>query len=130
MRLLSEARPALPLPSPPSPFPYFFPTRAGTSPGRLPAVPGLLDVSGRGPEPRGRGREDAGAPPLRAGVQRGQVFRYLPANTGKSTRAVPRTGLGRPGKAAAAREPAGQPPTDTEPGRGRALPALPSELPA
>lgn len=80
---------------------------------------GLLDVSDHGPEPRGR----AGRAP---GIS------LLASRPGETPQRGPKDGVTvlrerqRP-----PRHPAGQPPADPQPGRGRALPALPGPaLPA
>lgn len=86
---------------------------------------GLLDVSDHGPEPRGQA--SAGTPAPAAGGAEG--FATCLQAQENSPEQSERRDYSALRKAAAARDPAGHPPADPEPEGGRALSALPSELP-
>lgn len=91
-------------PCPPYSFLYFLPTCAGTSPARLPVkVPGLLDGSGRGPEPR-PGSGGCGGTAAQGGRPAGPSVSLLVRKHGEIHQSgpkdgvrVPRKGGGRPG---------------------------------
>jgi len=116
---MEPARPSLPL--------FFFSACAGTAPVGPGTVPGV-DGAPRRERPRPRaerpGRAGAGAPAFTAGGERGPGFRYSPPSTGRLTREVPTAEL-----QCSERVGGRQAPADREPGRGKALAALPPQLP-